>query len=124
MRIDGVNGNLNYSSFDTSMDTREKRPVDSPTSKLKLDREEKDLKEKEEKYSERDIKDIIEKANDDFVIYDRRFEFSVHEKTKKISVKVLDTVTDEVIREIPPEKILDLVAGIWEMAGIIVDKKI
>jgi len=27
------------------------------------------------------------------------------------------------IREIPPEKILDLVAKMWEMAGILIDEK-
>ena len=28
-------------------------------------------------------------------------------------VKLIDNETDEVIKEIPPEKILDLVASIW-----------
>ncbi|MCU6708438.1 flagellar protein FlaG [Paenibacillus sp. J5C_2022] len=50
-------------------------------------------------------------------------EFSVHEKTKQIAVKVLDSESGEVIREIPPEKILDFVAKLWEMAGIIIDEK-
>jgi len=43
-------------------------------------------------------------------------QFSIHEETKEIMVKVLDTDTEEVIREIPPEKILDMVAKIWELA--------
>ncbi|MDD2574742.1 MAG: flagellar protein FlaG, partial [Firmicutes bacterium] len=30
----------------------------------------------------------------------------------------------EIIREIPPEKILDMVAKIWELAGLMVDRKI
>jgi len=50
-------------------------------------------------------------------------EFSVHEKTKQIMVKVLDKESGDVIREIPPEKNLDLVAKIWEMAGILVDER-
>ncbi|WMM24157.1 flagellar protein FlaG [Tissierella sp. MB52-C2] len=74
--------------------------------------------------SEEDVIGLIEKANKDFIIYDRRFEFSIHEKTKQIMVKVIDVTTDEVIRELPPEKILDIVASMWEVAGIIVDKKI
>ncbi len=56
--------------------------------------------------------------------YNRRFEISIHEKTNAVMVKVIDESTDEVIREIPPEKILDMVAALWEMAGIIVDKRI
>jgi len=50
-------------------------------------------------------------------------QFSVHEKTKLIAVKVLDKTSGEVIREIPPEKSLDFVAKLWEMAGIIVDER-
>lgn len=51
-------------------------------------------------------------------------EFRVHEKTKMIAVKVLDSESGEVIREIPPEKTLDFVAKLWEMAGILIDEKI
>lgn len=76
------------------------------------------------KYQENEIIDAIESANKKFVAYDRKFEFSIHEKTKQIMVKVIDVNTDETIREIPPEKILDLVAAIWEISGIIVDEKI
>lgn len=50
-------------------------------------------------------------------------EFSVHKETKQILVKVLNKETGELIREIPPEKNLDLIAKIWEMAGIIIDEK-
>ncbi|MDQ6422500.1 flagellar protein FlaG [Paenibacillus sp. LHD-117] len=50
-------------------------------------------------------------------------EFSVHEKTKMIAVKVLDSESGEVLREIPPEKTLDFVAKLWEMAGILIDEK-
>ncbi|WP_424766659.1 flagellar protein FlaG [Paenibacillus sp. sgz302251] len=51
-------------------------------------------------------------------------EFNVHEKTKMIAVKVLDRDSGQVIREIPPEKTLDFVAKLWEMAGILIDEKI
>lgn len=76
------------------------------------------------KYSEEDIKTAIGNVNKALNPYDRKLEFSIHEATNLISVKVIDTNTDKVIREIPPEKILDMVAKLWEMAGIIVDKKI
>lgn len=49
---------------------------------------------------------------------------SVHEKTRDIMVKVLNKDTGEIIREIPREKTLDLVAKMMEIAGIIVDEKI
>ena len=50
-------------------------------------------------------------------------EFKYHEKTNRISLTVRDRVTDEVIREIPPEKTLDMIAKTLELAGILVDEK-
>ena len=78
----------------------------------------------QKRYTEDELINSIESANKQFIAYDRRFEFSIHEKTKQIMVKVIDISTDETIREIPPEKILDLVAAIWEISGIIVDERI
>ncbi len=52
-----------------------------------------------------------------------KFEFKVHEGTGRMLVKLLDKETNEVIREIPSEKILDLIANIWEMVGILVDER-
>ncbi|MNP87072.1 flagellar protein FlaG [compost metagenome] len=49
---------------------------------------------------------------------------SVHEKTHQILVKVLNKETGELIREIPPEKTLDLVAKMMEIAGILIDEKV
>ncbi|MDH6371043.1 flagellar protein FlaG [Paenibacillus sp. PastF-3] len=49
---------------------------------------------------------------------------SIHEKTHDIIVKVLNKETGELIREVPPEKTLDLVAKMMEIAGILVDEKI
>lgn len=50
-------------------------------------------------------------------------DFSVHKTTKQIMVKVLNSDTGEVIREIPPEKSLDFLAKVWEQAGILVDER-
>lgn len=49
--------------------------------------------------------------------------FGVHEKTNRIMIKILDKDTKEVIKEFPPEKTLDMIASIWEVAGILVDER-
>ena len=66
---------------------------------------------------------VIEKANKALQGHNTSFEFSIHEGTKEIMVKVLDKDTGEIIREIPSEKILDLVAKLWEASGIFVDER-
>ena len=49
--------------------------------------------------------------------------FGIHEATNRVTIKIVDKHTKEVIKELPPEKTLDLIAKAWEMAGILVDEK-
>ncbi|MBB6632588.1 flagellar protein FlaG [Cohnella thailandensis] len=51
-------------------------------------------------------------------------EMRVHEKTHAVMIKVVNKETGELIREIPPEKTLDVVAKMMEIAGIIIDEKV
>jgi flagellar protein FlaG len=53
-----------------------------------------------------------------------QLQYSIDEETQRISIKVIDQDTDKVIREIPPEETLEAIKKIWEIAGIIVDKKL
>jgi flagellar protein FlaG len=76
---------------------------------------------KEHQPSEATINDAVSSANRR--MERTRCEYSYHEETNRISIKVLDADTDEVIREIPPEKSLDMLQKMWEMAGILVDEK-
>ncbi len=67
--------------------------------------------------------EAIEQANKHLRIYNRRLEYEIHEATNHIMVKVIDAEDDKIIREIPSEKILDMVGRIWDVAGILVDEK-
>lgn len=49
--------------------------------------------------------------------------FGIHDKTNRVTIKIVDKKTKEVIKEYPPEKTLDMIAKVWEMAGIMVDEK-
>jgi flagellar protein FlaG len=49
--------------------------------------------------------------------------FGIHEKTNRVTIKIVDRGTKEVIRELPPEKTLDMIAKVWELAGILVDER-
>jgi flagellar protein FlaG len=35
----------------------------------------------------------------------------------------MDRETEEVIREIPPEKTLEMIQKMWELAGFLIDEK-
>lgn len=49
-------------------------------------------------------------------------EYSVHEDFNTIMIKIVDDKTKEVLMEIPPRKILDMVASICKQFGLL-DKK-
>ncbi|MDE7432069.1 MAG: flagellar protein FlaG [Lachnospiraceae bacterium] len=50
--------------------------------------------------------------------------FGVHDKTNRVTIRIVDKDTKEVIKEVPPEKTLDMIAKVWELAGILVDEKL
>jgi uncharacterized FlaG/YvyC family protein len=74
-----------------------------------------------ESVSDETLDRVIAEANQSLAASNRRLERGVHEATNLIMVRVLDNDTNEVIRELPPESRLDVMAKIVEMAGISVD---
>ena len=49
--------------------------------------------------------------------------FGFHEKTNRVTIKIVDKDTKKVVKEFPPEKTLDMIAKAWELAGIMVDAR-
>jgi flagellar protein FlaG len=49
--------------------------------------------------------------------------FGIHEETNRVTIKIVDKKTKEVIKELPPEKTLDMIAKVWELAGLFVNEK-
>ncbi|MBE5932325.1 MAG: flagellar protein FlaG [Lachnospiraceae bacterium] len=77
--------------------------------------------QKEKEVSTEQVKSAVDNINNQL----RRTScsFKYHEETNRISITVRDKDTDEVIREIPPEKALDMIAKAWELAGLMVDER-
>ena len=65
----------------------------------------------------RAVEEINKKANSSEAVW------GVHEDTNRVTIKLVDKKTREVIREFPPEKTLDMISRVWEMAGLMVDEK-
>ncbi len=63
------------------------------------------------------VEEINKKANNSEAV------FGVHEDTNRVTIKIVDKQTKEVIKEFPPEKTLDMISRVWEMAGLMVDEK-
>ena len=74
-----------------------------------------------EKVSNEQLKKAIEQFNKR--VGNSEAIFGVHEDTQGVTIKIVDKDTKEVLKELPPEKTLDMIAKVWEMAGILVDEK-
>ena len=86
------------------------------TQKSGTDNGESNLEKKEASIKE--LKDIQKVINRNTIA-----EFGYNEPTNRITIKIKDKDTDEVIKEIPSEKALEMLAKAWELAGILVDEK-
>lgn len=83
----------------------------------------KDANQKDGTASDKHIKDAISRANNKLKSHRTKCEFSYHEETKRVSIKVLDKETEEVIREIPPEETLEMIERMMELAGLLIDER-
>lgn len=68
------------------------------------------------------IRKAVEQLNKNMVAHSEAI-FGIHEGTNRVTIKIVDKNTKEVIKELPPEKTLDMIAKVWEMAGIMVDER-
>jgi len=71
--------------------------------------------------SNESIRKAVENINKN--LKDAESVFGMHEKTNRITIKIVNKETKEVIKELPPEKTLDMIAKAWELAGLLVDEK-
>ena len=71
--------------------------------------------------SNEQIKQAVEKLNKSMT--NSEAVFGIHEATQRVTIKIIDKESKEVIKELPPEKTLDMIAKVWEMAGILVDER-
>lgn len=72
---------------------------------------------------ERAVNQAIEILKDTALAFDRKLDFVVHEETNRMMVRVIDSESGEIIREIPPEQLLNIVAKMHELLGLLFDKK-
>lgn len=80
--------------------------------------------EKEHEVSKERLKNVITVMNEFLLPTNTSLKFEMHEELKKYFVKIVDSSTQEVVREIPPKKLLDMYAEMTRFVGLLVDKKI
>lgn len=73
--------------------------------------------------SEKEIKNAVSKINKFLEGESTHLQYEKHDVLNQMIIKVVDNNTNQVVNEIPTRKILDMVAKMCEIAGVLVDKK-
>ncbi|GEM_PF-1627506 len=98
---------------------QEKEQPQLPDSK-QIDVQQQNQKEKPEKQQK--LAEALSQINQTMETFHTELRFTTHEASGETIVKVVKSETGEVIREIPPEYVLKIVAYVKEMLGLLLDK--
>lgn len=66
---------------------------------------------------------VTDKMNKLMQLINTDLQFSLHEKTKRLIVQMVDKRDGTVLKEFPPHELLDTIANIQEYVGLLLDKK-
>lgn len=115
MDLGKVVSNINKTSFEAVQNTKKDSTLDSQNKSIEV--------QSQRKVDSRELENAVDRANKVLFKNNTHLQFRIHDATKEVMVKIINDETGEVLKEIPPEKMLDMVAKLWEIAGIIVDEK-
>ncbi|MTI80200.1 MAG: flagellar protein FlaG [Firmicutes bacterium] len=90
---------------------------------LRKDRDEQTAKERN-KVNKEELERAVGKANETMNLYKTSVQFKIHEESGEYYARVINADTEEVIREVPPEWLLDMVASIEKTVGLLVDEMV
>lgn len=71
----------------------------------------------------KDVEKQLDVLNKMLEVNSTHIKFILHEELNEYYVQVVNDQTNEVIREIPSQKVMDMVAKMHEMIGLLVDEK-
>lgn len=125
MKVDGIDPlKLNKIHEQTQKSVVQESQRQDPRQKQQdkvLGKEQK-VGEWERSYME-DLQDAVEKVNITAETFNVSLRFRIHEESERIMVQVINLENNEVIKEIPPEKILNVVAQIQNIIGLFIDTR-
>lgn len=103
INVPNINGNLGETEF---------KKTDSNEEKIG-----------ETQVSKEDLARTIQAMNEFLNPAHTSVKFELHEKLNEYYVTIVDDSTQEIVREIPSKKFLDMYAAMTEFVGLMVDRK-
>lgn len=117
MRIETQGHSIDQVASSKSMNTTQNK-------ELQLLSDEKILQEEDQNYSTEKLQQAVDSLNEIFEINNRQLKFVYHDGLKQYYVQLVDSQTENVVKEIPPKKLLDAFYEMQKLVGMIVDEKI
>lgn len=133
MRIgsQGMDTNIQTNSLQVSSNTKNTVKADASMSSAVDEHLQKALENKADAQSEgkdglskEKVQEAVKSINKFLEIQHKASRFQFHEGLDKYYVQLIDADTEEVIKEIPPKKLLDAFYEMQKLAGVIVDEKV
>lgn len=103
--------------LDDVQDTQRYNQVEEQEDPLKAREEREPMDEESVSYMTQELNELMSKIN-------CNLEFQYHKEVNMMSVRMLDKKTHEVIKEVPPEDMLDQMAKAREWLGAFLDKNV
>ncbi|MGY6213032.1 flagellar protein FlaG [Cytobacillus firmus] len=75
-------------------------------------------------FKEEKLTEVVGSMNDFLQASHTSLKFVLHEELNEYYVTIVDDLTQEVVKEIPSKKMLDMYAAMTDFVGLMVDKKI
>ncbi|WP_121663628.1 flagellar protein FlaG [Metabacillus litoralis] len=74
--------------------------------------------------SKEDLEKKVSSMNDFVKASNTHLKFELHEELNEYYVTIVDDLSNEIIKEIPSKRLLDIYAAMTDFLGLVVDKKI
>lgn len=104
-------------------DNQPSAPAVPPPPKLETGPMTVDLGDKVIELQPGELAKVVDKVNQTAQVFNHSLQFQIGD-SKQIVIRVIDTMTGQVLREIPPEKFMDAFKRMEDALGLLVDLKL
>jgi flagellar protein FlaG len=123
MRVEKIDQSLEY--VDVKLNQQQVQPVDGALRKLQkeVDQQVQDAQEKRDVKPE-ELQKLIEEVKRKFDMLSKYLKIDIDQELEIPVVKIMEKDTNRVIRQIPPEYLLELMKRIDQLLGLLMERKV
>jgi len=123
MRVEKIDQSLEY--VDVKLNQQQVQPVDGALRKLQkeVDQQVQDAQEKRDVKPE-ELQKLIEEVRKKFDMLSKYLKIDIDQELEIPVVKIMERDTNRVIRQIPPDYLLELMKRIDQLLGLLMERKV